>query len=150
MGTSPFFIDRKEFVKLTLGRMNCHYIWGAKGQERVYSGQKLQVFDCSGLVTWALWKLSQEKWDQRQRMNTDRLWDYFPETSSPEPGDLVLYGPKGDPNHVMIWLGFADMVYGACGGGSATTLPSASAKVQLRSSHLYRPDLLGYRKLEHP
>lgn len=143
-------LDRESFFRLTMKQMGAPYIWGSKGREVLIGTKKVITFDCSGLVTWAFWKLTEGKLDKRQVWNTDGMWDYLKPTSTPKPGDLVFYGMQGarpDPNHVMIWVGFADMVFGACGGGRATTTPKDSAKVQVRERVLYRPDLLGFRSL---
>lgn len=144
---------RADFVKLTLEQMNCPYVWGKDGQEVEVGGKKVRAFDCSGLVCWALYELTKGKYDLRNIANTDVLWDYFTPTGTPRPGDLVLYGQGAgtkyaNPNHVMLWLGFADMVYGASGGNSNTVAPTSGACVKVKPTFLYRPDFLGYRSLE--
>ncbi|WP_233597304.1 MULTISPECIES: NlpC/P60 family protein [unclassified Corallococcus] len=105
--------QRAAFLALVLAQMHSPYRWGAKGQRVPADGPRL--FDCSGLVTWALNQVGGPDW--RATHNTDRLWDICaPVATEAEllPGDLVLYGRAGhttlqgrpvtrdDPNHVMV------------------------------------------------
>ncbi|NBC40455.1 peptidoglycan endopeptidase [Corallococcus exiguus] len=141
--------QRATFLQLVLAQMHSPYRWGAKGQRTSVEGPRL--FDCSGLVTWAWHQVGGKDW--RATHNTDRLWaECLPVASVADlqPGDLVLYGKAGDPDHVMVHVG-AGVVVGASGGGSKTlTLEDAAradAKVKAFTRVEYRPDLLGFRCL---
>ncbi|WP_233583396.1 NlpC/P60 family protein [Corallococcus sp. CA053C] len=136
------------FLSLVLAQMHSPYRWGAKGQRAAADGPRL--FDCSGLVTWCLHQVGGPDW--RGTHNTDRLWDQCRPVASAadlQPGDLVLYGKAGDPDHVMVHVG-AGVVVGASGGGSRTlTLEDAvraDAKVKAFSRPEYRPGILGFRR----
>jgi murein DD-endopeptidase len=133
-------ISRSAYLKLALEQMGKPYRWGAKG---------IDLFDCSGLVTSCLHRLGGPDW--RLTHNTDRLLLELPETHSPLPGDLCLYGAKNDANHVMLWLGSCGLVFGASGGGRDTASLEIARKqnacVKVKSSHEYRPDFLGFRSL---
>ncbi|WP_368671424.1 C40 family peptidase [Corallococcus exiguus] len=141
--------QRAAFLALVLAQMHAPYRWGAKGTPVSKDGPRL--FDCSGLVTWAFNQVGGKDW--RATHNTDRLWaECAPVASAADllPGDLVLYGKAGDPDHVMVHVG-AGVVVGASGGGSKTlTLEDAAradAKVKAFTRVAYRPDLLGFRRL---
>ncbi|NBD11313.1 NlpC/P60 family protein [Corallococcus sp. Z5C101001] len=125
------------------------YRWNGKGQRASPEGPRL--FDCSGLVTWALHQVGGPDW--RVTHNTDSLWSACSPVASASdllPGDLVLYGKGGDPDHVMVHVG-AGVVVGASGGSSKTlTLEDAAAagaKVKSFTRVEYRPDVLGFRRL---
>nr|WP_227027296.1 NlpC/P60 family protein [Corallococcus soli] len=81
------------------------------------------------------------------------MWDACKSVASVanlQPGDLMLYGKAGDPDHVMVHVG-AGVVVGASGGGRRTlTLEGAArldAKVKAFARPEYRPDILGFRRL---
>ncbi|NBD09256.1 C40 family peptidase [Corallococcus silvisoli] len=141
--------QRAAFLQLVLSQMHEPYRWGAKGQRASPDGPR--IFDCSGLVTWAFHQVGGKDW--RATHNTDRLWaECAPVARAADllPGDLVLYGRAGDPDHVMVHMG-AGVVVGASGGGSKTlTLEDAArvdAKVKAFARAEYRPDILGFRRL---
>ncbi|RKH03380.1 peptidoglycan endopeptidase [Corallococcus sp. CA053C] len=141
--------QRAAFLALVLAQMHSPYRWGAKGTPVSKDGPR--PFDCSGLVTWAFHQVGGKDW--RATHNTDRLWaECAPVASAADlqPGDLVLYGKAGDPDHVMVHVG-AGVVVGASGGGSKTlTLEDAKradAKVKSFTRVAYRPDVLGFRRL---
>lgn len=145
----PITSQRAAFLQAVLAQMHAPYRWGAKGQRASTDGPRL--FDCSGLVTWALHQVGGPDW--RATHNTDRLWaECAPVASVADllPGDLVLYGKAGDPDHVMVHVG-AGVVVGASGGGSKTlTLEDAArtgACVKAFARPEYRPDILGFRRL---
>ncbi len=100
--------------------------------------------DCSGAVTWALWKAGYP--DVRANTSAQKMWTEWRRTDSPEAGDLILYGRDKHASHVMTLL--ADgTVFGATGGNSDTTTPAQAFKhgacVQHRPSPEYRPDRVG-------
>lgn len=150
-------ISGQDLLTVALGKLGCPYVWGAKGATQ---------FDCSGLVTWAILQLGGPDW--RADHNTTKLFSpgvlepLLPElerafaTGIPDEiarhlalpaGTLVFYGPPGGINHVMIAVGDG-RVFGACGGGSGTLVPTAGASVQFRSNVAYRPGVRGFRTLE--
>lgn len=141
-------IDGKEFLAAALRHVGCPYIWGSRGPES---------FDCSGLITYALWECGGPDW--RKSHNAERLFRELEpmllevrdigEMRIPvdaPAGSLAFYGPPGGVNHVMLAVGDG-RVFGACGGGSGTTTPQRGACVQYRPSARYRPDLLSWRRL---
>ncbi|WP_338261443.1 C40 family peptidase [Corallococcus caeni] len=121
----PITSQRAAFLQLVLAQMHAPYRWGAKGQRAAADGPRL--FDCSGLVTWCFNQVGGRDW--RADYNTDRLWEECAPVASVadlQPGDLVLYGKAGDPDHVMVHVGVG-VVVGASGGGSKTlTLEDAA------------------------
>ncbi|MBJ6762789.1 C40 family peptidase [Myxococcaceae bacterium JPH2] len=148
MSTSP---RRAVFLASALSQMNAPYRWGGKGERSDIEGPR--VFDCSGLVTWSLHQAGGPDW--RPTHNTDVLWAECTPVASEadlQPGDLVLYGKGGDPEHVMIYVG-AGCVVGATGGGHKTlTLADAyqaGARVRAWPSMRYRQDVLGFRRLPY-
>lgn len=137
---------RARFLTHVLEQLGAPYVYGAAGD--VHHGRK--CFDCSGLVTWALQKTGGP--DMRAFHNTRRMWDEFPSADAPKPGTLVLYGPPGEPHHVMVYVG-EGVVVGASGGGRSTLsvgdAEAAGAKVRLCPRLDYRPDRLGLRELPY-
>jgi cell wall-associated NlpC family hydrolase len=144
--------QRAAFLALVLSQMHAPYRWNAKGTRDATTGQRL--FDCSGLVTWALREVGGPDW--RATHNTDRLWAACaPLLPAGEllPGDLVLYhraGAPEDAEHVMVHVG-GGVVVGASGGGRATlTLADAmqhDAKVKAYAHLDYRTGRMGFRRL---
>ncbi|QSQ19307.1 C40 family peptidase [Pyxidicoccus parkwayensis] len=143
--------QRAAFLALVLQQMHAPYRWNAKGTRDATTGQRL--FDCSGLVTWALREVGGPDW--RATHNTDRLWAECRPVDFAEllPGDLVLYhraGAPEDAEHVMVHVG-GGVVVGASGGGRATqTLADAQlhdAKVKAFPHFAYRADVMGFRRL---
>ncbi|NVJ03095.1 C40 family peptidase [Myxococcus sp. AM009] len=145
--------QRARFLALVLQQMNSPYRWNGKGETDVTTGQR--VFDCSGLVTWALREVGGPDW--RATHNTDLLWTdcaKVPAASELLPGDLVLYhslGKPADPEHVMVYVG-AGVVVGASGGGPSTRTLADAAKADARVktfAHLdYRARRMpGFRRL---
>lgn len=137
-------VDR--FIALAISQQGAPYIWAGKGEYvagRKHSfkdanGVPLLVFDCSGLVAWCLRRIG---WQSRVEMNAHRMWTLWRRTDKPRPGDLILYGKPSLCSHVEIVM--ADgRFFGAMGGGSKTTSPTALAKVQYRWKP--RADVLGY------
>lgn len=144
--------QRSRFVQLVLEQYGMPYCWGGVG-EVVASRENppgrvesvTRVFDCSGLVKWALWKSAadpRQAVDWRAHVNTDGLLQKCRHTSVPAQGTLCLYGPsETDMNHVMVWL-MPGLVVGACGGGRDDTDWKKSvangAMVQFRPGHDYR------------
>jgi cell wall-associated NlpC family hydrolase len=137
-------VDR--FLALAISQQGAPYIWAGKGEyvagrrhtHKDAHGVPLLVFDCSGLVTWCLRRLG---WQSRVEMNAHRMWTLWRRTDKPQPGDLILYGKPSLCSHVEIVMPDGRF-FGAMGGGSKTTSPTAIAKVQYRWKP--RADVLGY------
>lgn len=130
---------RLDFMVAAKALEGLPYVWGAKGPDR---------FDCSGLVTFLLWRMPAVDW--RDTHNCHALWNVLPETKEPKPMDLAFYGRPAHPSHVLLVWGDG-RVFGACGGNSSTrdveTAQRIHAAVKFRPKVEYRPDLLGYRSL---
>ncbi|QDE90146.1 hydrolase [Myxococcus xanthus] len=137
--------QRAAFLSLVLSQMHAPYRWGGKGERDPSTGQR--VFDCSGLVTWALREVGGPDW--RATHHTGRLWTECARLKLGDlvlPGDLVMYHRLGEPTkpeHVMVVVGYAvGVVVGASGGDRKTlTLADAArddARVKAFSSLDYR------------
>lgn len=153
--------QRALFLQQVLNQIGSPYRWGGKGEWHVppWTDESMQAFDCSGLVTWAYHASGGPDW--RATHNTDRLLlacAYEVKPGHEQPGDLAFYGVRHqdiptivDPSHVMVLAG-AGVVVGSCGGDSSTTTLEAAAargaKVQARTSMLYRDDFLGVWRLK--
>lgn len=135
----------EKFLTLIAAQEGAPYIWAGKGETvagklhpfLTKNDMQQLVFDCSGLVTWALRKAG---WKSKSEFWSDRMWKEWPHTDAPEPGDLILYG-TGKATHVEVLMPDGRF-FGAIGGGSRTTKPTPGAKVQYRTKP--RRDVLGY------
>lgn len=136
---------RSNFLYTALGLTGTPYLWG--GKNPAHGG-----LDCSGLVTHSYFAAGGPDW--RNDHNAESLFVHLEETEAPKAGTLCFYGPTGRATHVMVWLGACGLVFGATGGDHSTTSLDAArardAKVKLKTSHLYRPDFLGWRNLPFP
>lgn len=144
-------LDGNAFLLEALKHMGASYIYGACGPD---------TFDCSGLVKYVLWAMGGPDWRGGPPWyNAAKLYallepfaletKQFGELSVPldaPAGKLAFYGPPGRADHVMLCVGDG-RVYGACGGGKGTTVPTRGACVQYRGSLRYRPDFLALRSL---
>lgn len=137
------FVDPQRFLGSALALEGRPYQWNGKGPF---------AFDCSGLVTWAIWRAGGP--DLRVDHNCKKLWAELEPLAAIQPGDIALafYGPPERVEHVMITVGDG-RVFGACGGNSHTlTLEDAErdhARVQFRRTVTYRPGLQGFRSLSY-
>lgn len=82
---------RAKFVELCVAQQGKPYVWGGEGPD---------VFDCSGLVMWALKQLgisyphyTGDQWNKVQRINESEL----------RAGDLIFYGPNAS-RHVSVYI----------------------------------------------
>lgn len=125
---------RQQFIEFCEAQKGKPYIWGGKGPN---------TFDCSGIVTAGLFACGWKDW--RQTHNSARLFEVLEPVQIAELGDLAFYGPPNKITHVMVcWHGGG--VYGASGGNSSTTKPTAGAAVKFKKSVDYRRDFRGFRK----
>lgn len=143
-----------EIIKLQLQLLGFPYRWGGKGPD---------AFDCSGFITWPLWKVT--GLDLRDTCNTDRMLNEWEKVRFPVAGCVALFGGRKlangeydprDVEHAMMVLPLdgdePELLIGACGGGpSIITLEDAlraDAKVKVKLADQYRrSEFRGYRKL---
>lgn len=122
------------------------YIWGAKNPE------KDGGLDCSGFVTFVLEAAGVEPDGFGQIHNAASLAALYDtiDAEFAQGGDLVVYGPGGAVEHIMMLVGDGTVV-GSSGGGHTCTTPAIAkqlgAGVHYRPSVNYRNDLVGYRRL---
>lgn len=150
----------RQFIDVALAAQGCHYIWGGKGYLQFKDGGlkrhnfvddknvQLPVFDCSGLVTDALFKTT--GMDLRGTHSSRVMLETFPivepddRDELPE-GSLILY-----PVHVAIDLG-RGLVLDANGGDKTTvTILDAiqrGARVEVHRTNRPRATILGYRRI---
>lgn len=136
----------ERFLELVLAQEGAPYVWGGKGewvQGRRHAfadarGLQRMVFDCSGLVSWALKRCG---WTSRLEMSAHRMWTMWRRTDKPQPGDVICYGKPALCSHVEV-VTEDGRTFGAIGGNSRTTQPTRGAAVGYRTKP--RPDVLGY------
>ncbi len=154
------------FIDLAATYIKCPYVWGGRGNVIFVKGGVVPntffdkfVFDCSGLITYTLWKLGEmgiitNLPDMRGTHNTDIMFAQFPKTDAREVGTLLFWGRnKNDPNdtdHVAIDMG-RGFILDASGGGSTTLTPQdARLKNAMVRMHYNRRDpktFLGARRI---
>lgn len=149
----------QQIMQAMLDQIGKPYIWCGKGDQLWHAkgavpntfGQN--VFDCSGLVTWAFWKCSLG--DFRMKHSAQTLYNKLREV----PGGsataylaghpaLAFYGMRTDAiTHVGLVFNLygKDMTVEAAGGGSTTNFPVPGACVKLHAPN--RRDLIGVRAL---
>jgi cell wall-associated NlpC family hydrolase len=129
---------RDSYVHLVIDQLHKPVLWCQKGPD---------VFDCSGLATWALWRVGGP--DMRHLENAQALYNHTRQfapktTDAPVPGDLVFYGSGPDSIiHVATWLAGGNVV--SADGASShikdlATARAAGAMVRLHSKVEYRTD----------
>ena len=108
---------------------------GVVGHDYVAGGRGPQVFDCSGLTTWAwaragvsLVPYSYTQWDQTRRVSRSAL----------RPGDLVFFFGLG-AHHVGMYVGGGEMVHAAS--------PSRGVIVTSLDDSWYAARLSGYGRV---
>lgn len=136
----------QRFLEVVLAQEGAPYIWAGKGEYvagkrhafAYENGQPRLVFDCSGLITWALRRCG---WTPRVEFNAHRMWTTWVRVEKPQPGDIICYGTPEKCSHVEVVLEGGG-TFGAIGGNSKTLQPSPGAYVQ----HRLRPrkDVLGF------
>lgn len=155
----------RTFVAWGLSVAGAPYIWAGKGHQLLTRDGKVVntadqfgretpfVFDCSGLVTWALRTAGGP--ELRFTHTAQMLWN-MSESPAGKPvlGRLRFYGKgEADITHVSILLahepGFPALILDASGGGPATLTPldalAADAKVWVH--YEARRDFVGERWL---
>ncbi len=145
-----------DFLAFCLSKENCDYVWPDKSNN--YSGKDLKiaqyknVYDCSGLITSALYHATKGRLDWRASRNAQWLYESCKknDTKCGLPC-LAFYGPgKNAINHVMLVLKDG-RAYGACSGGSWCLTPELAkkkgARVRYRADHLYRDDFRGFGEI---
>ena len=129
-------------IEEALKQVGAPYIWAGKGNA-LWTPAGLEphtrlptnlVFDCSGLVTWAIWKAGGPDWRAAHNQSTLlamlRLRDGKVDLTRPH---LRYYGiDKEHTSHIALALGRVDtrtLVVEAAGGGPATRSPHPGAQV---------------------
>ncbi len=136
-------IARGRFCQIALSKIGNTVLWAQRGPD---------VFDCSGLVAWALRGVG--GLDRRATHNAQMMADETPDLRTaigplePLPGDLCFYGrDAAHVIHVAIWLA-GDKVLSADGATSRvldlkSALANPTARVRLHDSPKFRRDFLG-------
>ncbi len=135
-----------DFLRYVLSQEGAPYVWAGKGEHvagkrhdfRRKNGSPLMVFDCSGLVTWAL---KRSGWKAAREFNSHGMWMHWRRTDKPQSGDLIIYGRPQLASHVEVLMPDG-RYFGAIGGNSKTTQPTFGAAVQYRKRA--RADVLGH------
>lgn len=135
------------FYKHLLSQEGFPYTWPVESNG--YSGKGLPNSkypdgrDCSGAVTWALWKAGHADW--RGIKSTRHLFAELRgvELEHARPGDFALYRDEraGHVNHIMV-LTEDGRVFGADGPGPSCLTPDDAERLNARVR--YRP--FTYRK----
>lgn len=135
-------VDPAKVLELALTKQGQPCVWGRKGPN---------VFDCSGLVTWAIHQAGGP--DLRFTHNAHLLWKEFPIAFRPALGEIALafYGYSDVIEHVMF-LCPDGRVFGACGARpdrlDVEEAKRLDEKVRFRNTVEYRKDFLGFRYLQ--
>jgi cell wall-associated NlpC family hydrolase len=135
-----------QFLAEVLAQKDAPYIWAGKGASVAgrphkfvnASGLQILVFDCSGLVTWALKRCG---WKTTREFNCHGMWMHWRRTDKPKPGDLIIYGQPDRASHVEVLMPDGHF-FGAIGGNSKTKSVTWGACVQWRLKD--RKDKLGF------
>lgn len=137
---------RTRFIAYLFSKLNRPVLWGAKGTAKLDNVTVEGVFDCSGLVTCALYNAGAGV-DLRESHNAQKLADLTEPTNNPVEGDLVFYGKDWrNVVHVAVYMAGAKCLTAS---GATPTLPDivsalkARAHVEIRPVLKYRTDYLG-------
>lgn len=98
------------------------YVWG--GESLAEGG-----FDCSGLAYWAY----KQAGINIPRTSTSQ-YNAMTKVSSPEPGDLVIYGYGGDIVHTGIYIGNGQIIHS----------PDVGDVVRVANAQMYSLSTIGY------
>lgn len=119
--------SRGEFVKHVLAQQGKQYVWGGEGPN---------VFDCSGLIKWALKQVGIEfphytgaQWEATDHINE----------KDARPGDLVYFGP-GASRHVGMFTKPGEMF-------NASSPDAYGPGNGIGYSPYAAPDLLGFARI---
>jgi hypothetical protein len=148
--------ELNDFIDFVLSKEGCDYVWPLP--ENNYSGKDLKiakyqnVYDCSGLVTSAIYHATRGRVDWRSAKNAQALFDSCKdlERSGQRPC-LAFYGvAKNMIEHVVVVLPDGRII-GANGGGRWCSSPDKAkekgARVRFYSSPNYRKDLKGFKQI---
>ena len=134
----------ERFLAVVAAQEGLPYVWAGKGEyiagkrhDFVTQGRRL-VFDCSGLITWAL---RQCGWKSPREFSSNGMWMHWRRTDKPQVGDFIIYGKPQLASHVEVLMPDG-RCFGAIGGNSKTVKPTPGAFVQYRKKK--REDVLGY------
>lgn len=148
----------QQFVESALLMQGAPYIWGGKGRLQFKDGALLKhlfvdqdnnpinVYDCSGVVTCALYNLTSGRIDLRGTHSAEKILETFPECAADfGDGTLILY-----PGHVAIDLGRNRVIDANRGDHSCISLQHAAerkARVEIHRSGRPGSAILGYRRI---
>lgn len=134
------------------------YIWGGKGRLQFWDGALLRhlfvdmnnapinVYDCSGVVTCALYNVTAGKIDLRGSHSAAEILRTFPEVDeSFGDGTLILY-----PGHVAVDLGRERVIDANRGDHTSISLQHAAeqkARVEVHRTIRPKSAILGYRRI---
>ena len=127
-------------VNFAVMNLGCPYIWGAKGELKLFDGSiaAVKCFDCSGLVTDSIRMAGGP--DLRATKNSQHLWDecgLLDEENLPAAW-LEFYG--ADAYHVThVAIFFGGWTVEAAGGDSTTLAPKPGACVMLHKGRYEGP-----------
>ena len=132
---------RHRFIQLALSKLGSVVLWAENGPD---------VFDCSGLMLWAMNAAGAKLPDQRAQ----DLYDCargLSDGEAPLPGDLAFYGQ--DPNHIThvgLWLA-GGRVLSADGATSRVmdkrlAEANPAARVRLHDTPQFRRDYVETRR----
>jgi murein DD-endopeptidase len=146
MDPVPYRVPPDLLLACALLKEGAPYVWGRKGPN---------VFDCSGLVTWALHQCGGP--DLRTTVNSQGLADLMEPVERMPAGEVLLafYGFNWDHVEHVMFATPDGRAFGACGGGHTTSTVEKArdigACVRFRPTLDYRPgrDLLGFRRLRY-
>jgi len=161
-----------QFIEVALQQVGAPYIWGGKGPHLFdakrglvgnpfigndWGKPPMLVFDCSGLITYALWKSGGA--DKRAHWNSQVMMEACPTYPAAESSrhvhhtHLRFYGKDAaNVSHVAVGLGFIDnrvLVLEAAGGDHTTTtvLEAERRAARVRCQFERRADLVATRSL---
>jgi len=100
-------------VNLALSKRGCAYVWGAAHSWAGIKNKKQNVFDCSGLVSWALYQAGYKKYGPQSTATLKNMGKNI-KRSNMKPGDIILFssnGSGGGVHHVGIYIGNGKMVH---------------------------------------
>lgn len=147
----------KKFVAEIVACINAPYIWGGKG-DLLWSPDGLKthtfrqkVFDCSGLITHALWAAGGPDW--RGTHSAQNLYAAFSavDMSKRPPYVLAFYGSDNNSIiHVGLRVNCFGLTIDAAGGSSDVrdleTAAARNARVRARVDN--RHDLVDFRAIQ--
>lgn len=133
-----------DYLKSKLARP---VLMAARGTAKVRDVVVSDVFDCSGLVTSAIFGAGGA--DLRPTHRAQTLADESVETQNPQEGDLVFYGSDWQSViHVAVWLSGGRVLSANGATHTITDLTEAinqNHRIEIEPSVHFRKDFLGIK-----